>query len=301
MALATELARRGLDITLLARNRQRLDEARDHILGVSPRARIRGYPVDVSDFEASRAVVDEVTSGGQPIDVVINSAGIVREGYFETMEYSEFRRVMDIDYLGVLNVTRVCLPHLKASRGRLVNVSSMAGMVGVFGETAYCAAKHAVKGFSEALRREVEPHGVAVVLVCPGEFATPMVTELNTYRTPENDALVHAFPVRTLDEVTREVLAGIDRREPLITRPHDAHRLVSAVRRARAAAGVHAPPGRRGVSRSGCRLEERPDQVDDAAVVVEHRDHRPLVEDRARMADSEFQPFADLHPVVAES
>jgi 3-dehydrosphinganine reductase len=113
-------------------------------------------------------------------------------------------------------VTRVCLPHVTATSGRIVNVSSMAGMLGVFGQTAYCAAKHAVNGFSEALRLEVEPVGVTVQLVCPGEFDSPLVEELNTYRTPENRALVGAFPVMTLDDVTREVMTGIDRGDPLI-------------------------------------------------------------------------------------
>src|SRR5262249_18529207 len=142
LALATELAHRGLDVTLLARDVNRLAEARDHILAVSPRAQVRGYPVDVSDFDATCAVIDDVTSEGQLIDVVINSAGILREGYFETMKSEDFESIMDIDFFGVLNVSRACLPHLKTSRGRLVNVGSMAGLVGVFGETAYCAAKH---------------------------------------------------------------------------------------------------------------------------------------------------------------
>jgi len=216
LCLAAALARRGLDVTLLARDRDRLDQARDHILSASPGVRVRLYAVDVSDFDATHEAVDDLTASGERIDVVINSAGILREGYFETLERPDFRAVMDIDFFGVLNVTRVCLPHLKKTNGRIVNVSSMAGLFGVFGQTAYCAAKHAVNGFSEALRLEVEPQGVTVQVVCPGEFDTPLVEELNTYRTPENRALVGAFPVMSVDDVTREVLAGIDRRDPLI-------------------------------------------------------------------------------------
>jgi 3-dehydrosphinganine reductase len=162
LALATELARRRLDVTLLARNRDRLDQARDYIVSVVPGARVRLYAVDVSDFHATRATVDDLTESGQGIDIVINSAGIVREGYFETLQNADFRSVMDVDFVGVLNVARICLPHLKAAKGRIVNVSSMAGLVGVFGQTAYCAAKHAVNGFSEALRLELEPLGITV-------------------------------------------------------------------------------------------------------------------------------------------
>jgi 3-dehydrosphinganine reductase len=216
LALATALAQRKLDVTLMARDRDRLDQARDHIAGVTPGARIDLYPVDVSDSGAVREVFDDIAVSGRPIDVVINSAGIVHEGYFETTKPADFQRVIDIDFYGVVNVTSACLPYLKSARGHLVNVSSMAGMVGVFGETAYCAAKYAVNGFSAALRQEMEPVGITVSVVCPGEFATPLVEDLNTYRSPENDALVHAFPVMTVDEVAREVLNGIDRGDPII-------------------------------------------------------------------------------------
>jgi 3-dehydrosphinganine reductase len=216
LALATTLAHRGLDVTLLARDRDRLDQARDHIACVAPRARVRLYAVDVSDFDAAHDAIEDLTASGQRIDVVINSAGIVREGYFEELESRDFQSVMEIDFYGVLNVARLCLPHLKATSGRIVNVSSMAGLLGMFGQTAYCAAKHAVNGLSEALRLELEPQGVTVSVVCPGEFDTPLVEELNTYRTPENRALTGAFPLLTLDAVTREVIAGIDRGDPLI-------------------------------------------------------------------------------------
>jgi 3-dehydrosphinganine reductase len=230
LALARELARRGLHVTLLARDRKRLEEARDHIARAAPRAKVSLYSVDVSDFGATSAVVDEITSWGQPIDVVINSAGIVREGYFETLKSDDFESVMAIDYFGTLNMARATLPHLRASGGRLVNVASMAGLVGVFGQTAYCAAKFAVTGFTEALRLEVEPENITVQLVCPGEFDTPMVEELNTYRTPENRALVAAFPVMTVGDVAREVLDGIDRGNPLII-PGRAMRIGSLAQR----------------------------------------------------------------------
>jgi 3-dehydrosphinganine reductase len=214
-ALAKALAGRGLDVTLIARDREKLTEARDLIAGAAPGAQVRAHSVDVTDLDTTRAVVDEIATARR-VDAVINSAGIMREGYFETLAGTDFRAVMDTDFFGVLNVTRACLPHLKATGGRVVNVSSMAGILGVFGSTAYCAAKHAVNGFTEALRLEVEPLGVTVQLVCPAEFDSPLVDELNTYRTPENRALTQAFPVMGIDEVTREIMDGIDRGDALI-------------------------------------------------------------------------------------
>jgi 3-dehydrosphinganine reductase len=214
-AMAKALAHRGLDVTLIARDREKLTEARDLITGAAAGVQVRAHSVDITDPDTTRAAIDEIAAVGR-IDAVINSAGIMREGYFETLAGADFRSVMDIDFFGVLNVTRACLPHLKATGGRVVNVSSMAGILGVFGSTAYCAAKHAVNGFTEALRLEVEPQGVTVQLVCPAEFDSPLVDELNTYRTPENRALTQAFPVMGIDEVTREIMDGIDRGDALI-------------------------------------------------------------------------------------
>lgn len=214
-ALAKTLAGRGLDVTLIARDREKLTGARDLIAGAAPGVQVRVHSVDVTDPDTTRAAIDVIAAAGR-VDAVINSAGIMREGYFETLAGADFRSVMDIDFFGVLNVTRACLPHLKATGGRVVNVSSMGGLMGVFGYTAYCAAKHAVNGFTEALRLEMEPHGVTVQLVCPAEFDSPLVDELNTYRTPENRVLVQGFPVMEIGEVTREVIDGIDRGDPLI-------------------------------------------------------------------------------------
>jgi 3-dehydrosphinganine reductase len=110
---------------------------------------------------------------------------------------------------GVLNTTKLCLPALKRSRCCIVNVSSMAGLVGVYGLTAYCAAKHALTGFSDALRFEVEPHGVAVHLVCPPEFESPMLDALSLYRSPGNRAFAASVPALSVAQVAKETLEGI--------------------------------------------------------------------------------------------
>ncbi len=137
---------------------------------------------------------------------------------------------MDIDFFGVLNATTVCLPYLKQSHGRIVNIGSMAGLVGVFGLTAYCAAKHALTGFSDALRIELQSQGVTVQLVFPAEFDSPMVDELNSYRTPENRAQVGSFPVLGVSDVAHETIRGIERGDHLII-PGSASRLAWRVTR----------------------------------------------------------------------
>lgn len=224
LELARQLAGRGLAITLVAQDPHRLSRAREQVAAGAAGARVTTQSVDVSDPEAVEAALDEVRAASGGIDVLINSAGILREGYFERLTHDDFRAVMDVDFFGVVNATMACLPYLKESRGHLVNVSSMAGMLGVFGLTAYAAAKHALNGFTDSLRIEMGPQNVTVQLVCPPEFDSPMVATLDTYRTAENRAIAKSVPPLSVTQVARETIRGIDKREPL-TIPGMASRL----------------------------------------------------------------------------
>ena len=216
LELAGQLARRGISVTLFARDLNRLERAREHITGLAPAADVRVASVDVTDPTATHAAFDEVAAAAGTIDVLINSAGILREGYFERLGHDDFRQLMDTNFFGVVNATAACLPHLKKSRGRIVNVGSLAGLVGTFGLTAYGAAKYALTGFSAALRVELEPQCIAVQLVCPAEFDSPMVDLLNTYRTPENRAHSQSVPVLPISRVASETIRGIDTGDHLI-------------------------------------------------------------------------------------
>ena len=141
--------------------------------------------------------------------MLINSAGILREGYFENLPMSTFREVMETNFFGLLNATRAALPYLKSTRGRLVNIASLGGLAGVFGYTAYCSSKHALVGLTESLRYELQPQGIRVHLICPAEFDSPMVDELDKNRTPENRAQVQTIPKSSVDMIVKDTLAGI--------------------------------------------------------------------------------------------
>ena len=230
LELAVQLARRGLAVTLVARDPHRLQRAQEHVTHIVPPANVRVCSVDITDFAATQTALDELSAAAGGIDVLINSAGIVREGYYERLDREDFRAIMDINFFGVLNATTACLPYLKQSHGRIVNIGSMAGLVGAFGLTAYCASKHALTGFSDALRVELEPQRVTVQLACPAEFDSPMVDVLNTYRTPENRAQVGSFPVLGVTQVATETIQGIERGDHLII-PGAASRLAWRVTR----------------------------------------------------------------------
>ncbi|MDR3415085.1 MAG: SDR family NAD(P)-dependent oxidoreductase [Nevskia sp.] len=209
LALAFALAREGARISLIARDPRKLEAAANAIRTEVRDARVGVKPVDVADEAAAQAAIGELAWSEQGVDVLINSAGILREGYFEDLAMTDFRQVMDINLFGLLHVTRAALPHLKRSQGRLVNIASMAGLSGVFGYTPYCAAKHALVGLTDSLRYELAPQGVKVHLVCPAEFDSPMVDALDRSRTPENRAHTLTIPKTGVEVIVKGTLAGI--------------------------------------------------------------------------------------------
>jgi 3-dehydrosphinganine reductase len=210
LALATALAARGDTVALLARDAQKLQQAAAGIRTANPHAAVFTSATDVQDTASLRTAVAELAQQMGGIDVLVNSAGILREGYFETLPDSAHHEVMAINYFGTLNAIRATLPHLKRSMNpRIVNIASVAGLTGVFGYTAYCAAKHALVGLSEALRYELAPQGITVQLVCPGEFDSPMVDALDRTRTPENREHTLTIPKAGVDVIVRGVLHGM--------------------------------------------------------------------------------------------
>ena len=208
-ALAVRLAGEGAHLALIARNPQKLEQTAEKIRALHPQAWVLIYSADVTDEAATKAAMDQAAHALGGIDILVNNAGILREGYFEELPMQAFRDVMEINYFGILHATRAALPHLRKARGRLVNIASMAGLTGAFGYTPYCSAKHALMGLTDCLYYELEPQGIKVQLVCPGEFDSPLVDELETYRTPENRVHTLSIPKSSLDTIVEGTIAGI--------------------------------------------------------------------------------------------
>lgn len=228
LEIARQLAARRVRLTLIARDPRKLEAARSEIIAGTPGAQVAILAVDVTDA----AALDDAFAAPvmTSIDMLVNSAGIIREGYFERLTDDDYRAVMEVNLFGTINAIRASLPQLKASGGSVVNIASVAGLSGVFGFTPYCASKHALVGFTNALRYELEPQGVAVQLVCPGEFDTPMVAELETTRTPENRVHTHAIPKIPAQQVAREIIRGMDSQARDIVPGRQTRLLVTALR-----------------------------------------------------------------------
>jgi 3-dehydrosphinganine reductase len=217
-ALAQRFVKSGANLALIARDKNKLVGVKEELSSIcSAGQRIEIFPCDVSDYAATEKALNTVADTFGMPDILINSAGILREGYFEKLPLSTFRETMDINYFGVLNCIKAIIPIFrKKGQGRIVNISSLGGKIGTFGYAAYCSSKFAIVGLTDVLRAELKPMHIKFHLVCPGEFESPMVDDLNTYRTTENRVVTQTVPVLSLDVVADEVIRGIQKNRYLI-------------------------------------------------------------------------------------
>ncbi len=132
--------------------------------------------LDITDAEQIDAVAARIANdpAGRPLRAVVNNAGIAINAPVEVLSMPEWRRQFDVNFFGHVAVTKAVLPALHASGGRVVNISSIGGRVAMPTYGAYAGAKFAMEAMSDALRRELEPHGVQVVVVEPGGVRTEM-------------------------------------------------------------------------------------------------------------------------------
>lgn len=211
--LAGKLASRGAHIALIARDPERLESAAAEIRAAAgPDRRVAFFSCDVAEAASVEKVFERAANEFGTPHMLINSAGILREGYFEGQGIETFREMIDVNFFGTLHCIRAVLPHMKqAGGGRIVNIASMAGLMGIFGYSAYCASKYAVVGLTAALRAEFQPQNIRFHVVCPPEFESPMVDAVNLNRTPENERFVHTIPTLTAEMVADQVIRGIER------------------------------------------------------------------------------------------
>ncbi|HEX8905206.1 MAG TPA: SDR family NAD(P)-dependent oxidoreductase [Longimicrobiaceae bacterium] len=170
-AVAVSLARRGCHLALADVNEAGLAETAE--MARAPGLRVTRHRLDVSDRAAVAAFPGEVTAEHAGVDVLVNNAGVAVGGTFEQVGEDDFEWLFEINFWGVVRMTRAFLPLLRASGdARLVNLSSVFGLIAPAGQVAYAASKFAVRGFSEALRHELEGSPVGVTVVHPGGVAT---------------------------------------------------------------------------------------------------------------------------------
>src|SRR5262249_35193278 len=136
---------------------------------------------DISGVDEVRAFADAVHANHGSVDVVMNIAGIATWGPVERLSHEQWRRTVDIDLMGPIQVIECFVPEMiRGGRGgQIVNVSSAAGLLGLPWHAPYSAAKFGLRGVSEVLRFDLDRHNIGVTLVCPGGVDTPIVTSVD--------------------------------------------------------------------------------------------------------------------------
>jgi len=219
LSIACALASRGMDVWMVARRQDVLETAREKVetQRKSEKQIIAIISADVTDLSQVRLAVDQVLDKSGSIDILVNAAGVAHPGYVQELEVKIFNWMMEVNYFGTVYMTKAVLPPMiKRNSGYIVNISSIAGFIGVFGYTAYGASKFAVKGFSDALRAEMKLHGIGVSIIFPSDTDTPQLEYENRFKPPETKAISGNTKTMTPDEVARDTLKGIERGKYLI-------------------------------------------------------------------------------------
>ncbi len=195
-ATARAFAKSGATVVLAARSTAKLQKLAQALGGLAVRT-------DVSRVEDLRALVAKTVKAYGRIDVLVNNAAANARGAFDTLDPEAIATVIDTNLKAPMLLTRFALPHLRKSKGVVVNVASIAGHVPLPGEAPYCASKWGLRGFTFAVNQELRAAGVAACVVSPGPIATPFVLD-DLDHVPD---LVFSQPILSAEEVAAAIVA----------------------------------------------------------------------------------------------
>ncbi|WP_235830767.1 SDR family NAD(P)-dependent oxidoreductase [Arthrobacter cheniae] len=169
--LARGLAERGSSLLLVDRDAARLEVVASSIRSTYPGSNVRTFVADLSERDAVERLAADLLAATDVVDLLINNAGVALAGRFDQISMDDFDWVMAINFHAPVLLTHHLLPRIGPG-GHIVNVSSLFGLVGPKGQTAYSSSKFAIRGFTEALRNELLPRGIGITSVHPGGIRT---------------------------------------------------------------------------------------------------------------------------------
>jgi len=211
-ALAVELARRGANLVLGARQYVTLCEITQEL---EKQHAIRAIAVqcDVTREEDCEQLIKQAVLTFGRVDVLINNAGISMRALFQDVDLKVLRSLMDVNFWGAVYCTKYAMPEILKSKGSIVGVSSIAGYKGLPGRTGYSASKFAMNGFLDALRVENLKTGVHVMTACPGFTASNIRnTALNKNGVSQGESSLEEEKMMTAEEVAKIIADGIEKR-----------------------------------------------------------------------------------------
>jgi len=248
-ATALHLIKLGCSVTILARNKEKLSEAKEQLkkarIYSSTQQKVKAYSANVNDRKeveqalsqaitnhkqkdenssenvpgTGRKVDVDVPRTGRKVDVLICSAGVSKPGYFDDLDDSEFRSLMDTNFHGIVSTVKAALPLMRESEGnqqvkkgdegRIILISSLAGLFTPFGYTAYGPTKYALRGFAESLHMELRQDNVRVSVCFPPDVDTPQLHDENKYKPIETKKISEGTGVFSADKVASDIVNGI--------------------------------------------------------------------------------------------
>jgi 3-dehydrosphinganine reductase len=172
----------------------------------------------VTQFDEIQTAITKAIEELGPPTLVITSAGIAHPGYFQELPLTVFEETMNINYFGTLYAIKAALPSMiDQQQGHIVMISSVAGLIGVYGYSAYSPSKFAVRGLAESLRGELKPFDIGVSIVYPPDTDTPQLAAENLTKPYETKLITSSTKIWKPEEVAQVIINGIKRKDFAIT------------------------------------------------------------------------------------
>jgi len=213
LALAKQLFSLGSSVMIIARRKDILDKAKTEIEKerINSSQTVKSISADVSKYSDLKSALEKKRP---VVDILINSAGIAYPGKFMELEPDIFYNVMSVNYYGTVNLTKLIVPEMVENRsGFIVNISSLAAVIGIYGYTAYAPSKYAVRGFSRCLRAELKSKGIDVSVVLPPDTDTPQLAFEHTLLPVITQQINKKGSVMTPEKVADSILKGMKRKK----------------------------------------------------------------------------------------
>jgi 3-dehydrosphinganine reductase len=215
-ALAEKLVAAGANVWILARRDSLLDEAiaKLQLKATSQDQKIKKIKADVANFSELKSTLGDVFSENLSPDLLINCAGIVHPGEFLAMKAEDFAADISVDYLGTVYTIKIIAPFMVKNRsGHIVNISSLAGLVPIYGYSAYSPAKSAIGMFSSILKTELTPYNIAVSVVYPSDTDTPQLAYDNAHKPDITKEITKGGGFQSPEFVADVILKGIQKKK----------------------------------------------------------------------------------------
>ncbi|HDQ15413.1 MAG TPA: SDR family NAD(P)-dependent oxidoreductase [Sediminispirochaeta sp.] len=213
LATARLLLSAGTRVLLIARNSEKLERARRDLIahGASPDM-VETLSLDVSVYDQVQHKLSPWILAGKVPDLLINCAGMADPDYFEHIDGRRFSRTLEVNLSGTWNMVRIVAPGMRRG-AQIVNVSSVAGFIGLFGYSAYSASKFGVVGLSEALRNELSVRGIGVSVLYPPDTDTPQLEQESRTKPYETKVIAGNAGLMKAEDVARALLRGAQKRK----------------------------------------------------------------------------------------